>query len=62
MEAAICPRVRVWMAAFGCAVASLLLISTAAKAGIVTDGVPTDGGARRSPTSRTPRLTSTIRA
>ena len=44
MEAAICPRVRVWMAAFGCAVASLLLIATAAKAGIVTDGVPTDGG------------------
>ena len=44
MEAAICPRVRVWMAAFGCAVAVLLLIATAAKAGIVTDGVPTDGG------------------
>ncbi|MGC1814460.1 MAG: hypothetical protein WA696_10015, partial [Solirubrobacterales bacterium] len=32
------------MAAFGCALASLLLIATAAKAGIVTDGVPTDGG------------------
>ena len=44
MEAAICPRVRVWMAAFGCAVAALLVISPAAKAGIVTDGVPTDGG------------------
>jgi plastocyanin len=44
MEAAICPRVRVWVAAFGCALASLLLIATAAKAGIVTDGVPTDGG------------------
>ena len=44
MEAAICPRVRVWMAAFGCAVVVLLLIATAAKAGIVTDGVPTDGG------------------
>ena len=44
MEAAICPKVRVWMAAFGCAVAALLVISPAAKAGIVTDGVPTDGG------------------
>ena len=44
MEAAICPRVRVWMVAFGCAVAALLVISPAAKAGIVTDGVPTDGG------------------
>ena len=44
MEAAICPKVRVWMAAFGCAVSALLLISPAAKAGIVTDGVPTDGG------------------
>ena len=32
------------MAAFGCAVVVLLLIATAAKAGIVTDGVPTDGG------------------
>jgi plastocyanin len=44
MEASVWPRVRVSIAAFGCAVAALLLITTAAKAGIVTDGVPTDGG------------------
>ncbi len=34
MEAAICPRVRVWIAAFGCAVALLFVVSPAAKAGV----------------------------
>ena len=34
MEAAIRPRVRVWLAAFGCAVVMLLLIPHAAKAGV----------------------------
>jgi plastocyanin len=34
MEASICPRVRVWMIAFGCALVALLLISPAAKAGV----------------------------
>jgi plastocyanin len=43
MEAAIRLGTR-GLVAFGCALAALLLIATAAKAGIVTDGVPTDGG------------------
>jgi plastocyanin len=36
--------IRDWLAAFGCAVIALLLISPPAHAGIVTDGVPSDGG------------------
>ena len=36
--------IREWLVAFGCAVIGLLLISPEARAGIVTDGVPTDGG------------------
>jgi plastocyanin len=34
MEAAIRPRVRVWLLAFGCALAALLLVSPAARAGV----------------------------
>jgi plastocyanin len=44
MEAATRPGIRLWLAAFGCALATLLLFSPAAKAGVVTDGVPADGG------------------
>ncbi len=44
MEAAVGFGIRRWVAACGCAVVALLLVSPAARAGIVTDGVPTDGG------------------
>jgi plastocyanin len=33
-----------WLAAFGCAVVALLLISPAARAGVVTDGIPGSSG------------------
>ena len=36
--------IRDWLAAFGCAVVALLLISPAARAGVVTDGTPGNPG------------------
>ena len=41
---AIRPGIRVWLAAFGCAVAMLLLGSPMARAGVVTDGVAGNPG------------------
>jgi plastocyanin len=37
------PGIRAWLAAFGCAVAMLLVAATAAQAGVVRDGVPVPG-------------------
>src|SRR5262245_44334657 len=44
MEAAIRLGIRDWLAALGCAVVALLLISPAARAGVVTDGTPGNPG------------------
>jgi plastocyanin len=44
MEAAMRLGIREWLAALGCAVAALLLISPPAHAGVVTDGVPGSPG------------------
>jgi plastocyanin len=44
MEAAIRLGIRSWLAALGCGVVALLLIVPAARAGVVTDGVPGKSG------------------